>query len=102
MEPLIQIKKLFTFTGLVTIDYRNGKLIRNMVRCISTFLLFTNSIAAIWYFTYDAHNFLDYAMSFTAIIITSYVLFAYIAQMIRIIPILRVLEKLQRTIQERK
>lgn len=102
MEPLFQIKKLFTLTGLAPIDHRNGKLIRNTIRCISSFLLFANSIAAIWYLTRGADNFQDYAMSFTAIVITSYALFAYIAQMLKINPTLGVMERLRQTFQERK
>lgn len=102
MEPLIQIKTLFTFTGLAAINHRNGNLLRNIIRCMSGFLLFTNSIGPMWYFTYGADDFLDYAMSFTAIIITTYVLFAYIAQMIRINPTLKVIDKLKRIIQQRK
>lgn len=102
MEILVHIKKVLKLSGFIAIDDYCGIKIYIIIRYICILALLSNSIASIWYFTYKAINFLDYAMSFTVIIITSYVLSVYISLILRINVILHATEKLQQTVDERR
>lgn len=68
MEILVHIKKVLKLSGFIAIDDYCGIKIYIIIRYICILALLSNSIASIWYFTYKAINFLDYAMSFTVII----------------------------------
>lgn len=102
MDILVQIKKVLKFCGFAVTDSYGGRIINIIIRCICIIALVSNTIASMWYFTYDAVNFLDYAMSFTVILITSYVLSAYISLVLRHNLILEAIEKLKQSVEERK
>lgn len=100
MELFAHIRHVFKLTGLVAIDHPQGKLISYILRCMNFAILISSLIGTLWFCIYEVDTFVDRAMSFTAIVIVSYLLSAYMSLVLRIEEVLLMLDSLQCKIEE--
>lgn len=101
MEIFVLIKRVLTFSGLIPIDHLHGKCLSIFIRCLSFVIFVASMIASVWYCSYEAETFLDRAMSFTAIVITLYLMSVYVSLILCIDRVVVTFTMLQAKVQER-